>query len=70
MTKFLVAIALVCAFSVPASAALTGTGPESKPEHRPVQSEQQDRSQTRSSQSSDPYWKPCHITRAGYNSCD
>jgi|RhiMethySRZTD1v2_1073278.scaffolds.fasta_scaffold4041668_1 hypothetical protein len=28
------------------------------------------RSQTRSSQSSDPYWKPCHFTRAGYNSCD
>jgi putative SOS response-associated peptidase YedK len=41
--------------------------------HRYVQpkSEQlQKQSQAGNSQTNDPYWRPCHITSAGYNSCD
>jgi len=68
MNKLLIAVALA-ALSTPAEA----RGEAGSDHHRYVQptSEQHQRqSKAANSQTNDPYWRPCHITRAGYNSCD
>jgi hypothetical protein len=69
MNELLVAIALVAAFSMPASAALRKT--KAKPEYRQSMSKQQERSQTGHSKANDPYWEPCYVSHyGGRNTCD
>ena len=66
---FIAAVALFTIFATPALAA-PGAGPDYHRHVPPKTEQRQTQSQVQNSQTNDPYWKPCHITRAGYNSCD
>ena len=68
MNRLFIAVALA-ALSTPALAR-----GEAVPDHhryvQPTSEQHQKQSKAGNSQTNDPYWTPCHITRAGYNSCD
>ena len=80
MNRLLIAVALV-ALSTPALAvpgtgspnyrdALPGAGRDYHRYVQPESEQHQKQSNAGNSQTNDPYWMPCHITGAGYNSCD
>ena len=69
MNRLLIAVALV-ALSTPALASPGGGRTGFYRYVQPESEQHQKQSKAGNSQTNDPYWMPCHITGAGYNSCD
>jgi hypothetical protein len=69
MNRLLGALALTAALSTPALAR-GEAGPYHHRYVQPTSEQHQKQSKAGYSQTNDPYWKPCHFTSAGYNSCD